>query len=62
MGCKGEVISTELCQKRLEKYKDEEHVYFLTLDANEVIDARHKGNEARFINHSCNPNCKTDKW
>jgi len=35
---------------------------FLTLDANECIDARKKGNLARFINHSCNPNCQTRKW
>jgi SET domain-containing protein len=27
-----------------------------------VIDAGPCGNKARFLNHSCDPNCHTEKW
>ncbi|EKX31239.1 hypothetical protein GUITHDRAFT_47131, partial [Guillardia theta CCMP2712] len=29
---------------------------------NKVIDASAMGSMARFINHSCSPNCHTEKW
>lgn len=29
----------------------------IRMDADTFLDATHKGNVARFINHSCTPNC-----
>ena len=34
----------------------------MSISKNEVIDPTFKGNLARFINHSCDPNCETQKW
>jgi uncharacterized protein len=33
-------------------------VYVVYLDETTVIDGARNGNDARFINHSCNPNCE----
>lgn len=32
------------------------------LDKDRIIDAGPKGNVSRFMNHSCDPNCETQKW
>lgn len=34
------------------------HTFLFTLNDDWVIDANHKGNDARWINHSCDPNCE----
>jgi len=34
----------------------------MRISSKEVIDPTIKGNMARFINHSCSPNCITEKW
>ncbi|KAI7898484.1 uncharacterized protein BX663DRAFT_443046 [Cokeromyces recurvatus] len=60
----GEVITNSEFVKRTKEYEAAglKHYYFMTLKTDEIIDATKKGCLARFINHSCNPNCVTQKW
>ncbi len=38
---------------------DPHHTFFFSLDNGNVIDAGKGGNQSRWINHSCEPNCET---
>ncbi|KAJ1387368.1 Zinc finger, CW-type [Sesbania bispinosa] len=60
----GEVLDMQAYEARQREYalKGHRHFYFMTLNGSEVIDASAKGNLGRFINHSCDPNCRTEKW
>ncbi|XP_049414797.1 histone-lysine N-methyltransferase ASHH1-like [Solanum stenotomum] len=65
--CCGEVsqlISYEEVKKRSQAYEshDLKDVYIISVDGNDFIDSTRKGSLARFINHSCSPNCETSKW
>lgn len=37
------------------------HTFFFSLDNGDVINAGVNGNDARWINHSCEPNCETNE-
>ncbi|KAG9457142.1 hypothetical protein H6P81_001650 [Aristolochia fimbriata] len=60
----GEVLDLHNYEARQRDYasRGQKHFYFMTLNGSEVIDACAKGNLGRFINHSCEPNCRTEKW
>ncbi|KAL0116161.1 hypothetical protein PUN28_011190 [Cardiocondyla obscurior] len=60
----GEIIDDAEYKRRLHRKKElkNENFYFLTIDNNRTIDAEPKGNLSRFMNHSCAPNCETQKW
>jgi SET domain-containing protein len=40
---------------------DPSHTFLFQIDDGRVIDARIRGNAARWINHSCAPNCVTQE-
>lgn len=55
----GERISHEEADRRHEnKASDDNHTFLFTIDAKTVIDGGVHGNDSRFINHSCDPNCE----
>jgi SET domain-containing protein len=55
----GENISAEESDKRYDDTGVKNHHTFLfSVDKRKVIDATYGGNESRFINHSCDPNCE----
>ncbi|KAI5620223.1 histone-lysine N-methyltransferase, H3 lysine-36 and H4 lysine-20 specific [Silurus asotus] len=60
----GEVIDEEECRARIKQAQENDigNFYLLTLDKDRIIDAGPKGNQARFMNHCCQPNCETQKW
>jgi uncharacterized protein len=55
----GQRISWRTADKRYDDEKmSRHHTFLFTVDDKTVIDAAVDGNEARFINHSCDPNCE----
>ncbi|MGH0159412.1 UNVERIFIED_CONTAM: hypothetical protein FKN15_067880 [Acipenser sinensis] len=60
----GELIDEEECRARIRYAQEHDisHFYMLTIDKDRIIDAGLKGNYSRFMNHSCQPNCETQKW
>lgn len=59
----GEVVSMETFDARnAHSYRAFRNHYALNLCPGYVIDAYQKGNIARFVNHSCVPNCEMQRW
>jgi uncharacterized protein len=56
----GEKISNRESLKRERRYIQRGHIWCFKLTNRTVIDAGVGGNNARFINHSCRPNCYID--
>jgi SET domain-containing protein len=56
----GERITHAEADRRYERKGDDDgHTFLFIASQRTVIDAGVNGNEARFINHSCDPNCET---
>ena len=56
----GERISHKEADRRYElKQENDNHTFLFIVDRSVVIDGGANGNDARFINHSCDPNCES---
>jgi SET domain-containing protein len=56
----GESITPAESDRRYDdtEVKGKHHTFLFSIDKRKVIDATFGGNESRFINHSCDPNCE----
>src|SRR5207253_3045598 len=57
----GERITSREADRRSERENPDgtNHTFLFTVDDRTIVDAGVHGNAARFINHSCNPNCES---
>lgn len=56
---KGEVISwPEALRRHPHDPAQPNHTFYFHVDDENVIDGKHQGNAARWINHACEPNCE----
>ena len=56
----GERISHRVANRRYDDHdENDNHTFLFSVDRGVVIDAGVEGNDARFINHSCQPNCES---
>jgi SET domain-containing protein len=59
---KGERISwKEALRRHPHDPHDPNHTFYFALDGGDVIDGKVDGNSARWINHSCAPNCEAEE-
>jgi SET domain-containing protein len=57
----GEIITwAEALERHPHDPSDPNHTFYFHIDEDRVIDAKYGGNSARWINHSCKPNCEAD--
>jgi SET domain-containing protein len=58
----GEIISmAEAIARHPHDPQDPNHTFYFQLDDQRVIDAVRDGNDSKWINHSCRPNCVPDE-
>jgi len=56
----GDRVSHEVADARYEdKDPNDNHTFLFTVDSKTVIDGGVGGNDARYINHGCDPNCES---
>ncbi len=58
----GKRITDKQAEKRFGQDPDNpHHTFFFSLESGKLIDGGDEGNDARWINHSCEPNCEAQE-
>ncbi|AWB34794.1 SET domain-containing protein-lysine N-methyltransferase [Orrella marina] len=58
----GKRISSEQADRQVASDPDDPfHTFFFMLSSGKIIDGNQDGNDSRWINHSCEPNCETEE-
>jgi SET domain-containing protein len=60
----GEYLGVECANMSIEQMPipQERHDFIMRVSEHYNIDASEKGSYFRYKNHSCDPNCRTEKW
>ena len=58
----GRAVNRKFLPRLFQRYGNERKLYIMALDKDIYLDARSKGSLARYINHSCEPNCVVERW
>jgi len=59
---RGEIITwAEALERHPHDPSQPNHTFYFHLDDGHVIDGKHKGNSAKWINHSCEPNLEAEQ-
>jgi serine/threonine protein kinase len=58
----GRAIREAALGRLFRRYQLDRRLYIMALGDGVYLDARQKGGIARYINHSCRPNCKVELW
>ena len=55
----GQILTEKQVDERYDDEADDPHTLLFHVEGDRFIDASVNGNDARFINHSCDPNCES---
>lgn len=55
---RGQVVTHDEADDRYDGSVESGHTFLFTLNDQYIVDANRRGNDARWINHSCDPNCQ----
>jgi serine/threonine protein kinase len=58
----GKAVNKLYLNRLFRRYANERKLYIMAITNDIYLDARKMGGVARYINHSCDPNCQVERW